>query len=135
MRLFFYSLFCYIYIRIYCYDHMEILIEHNQQEKRFFTVIDGITGYVEYIEYTGGLDLAHTIVPKEIGGRGIAAALVKHALEYAIANNLKVRPTCSYVRVYMERHKEFYGHLEDKTGNRFHAMEGMSGNACGTKKP
>lgn len=114
---------------------MEILIEHNQQQKRFFTVIDGVTGYVEYIEYTGGLDLAHTIVPKEIGGRGIAAALVKHVLEYAIAHNLKVRATCSYVRVYMVRHKELYGHLEDTTGNRFHVMEGMNGNACGTKKP
>ncbi len=113
---------------------MEIKIEHIRQENRFQTIVDGIKGYVEYETYPGGLDLTHTVVPKPIGGRGVAAALVKHSLEYAIQNNLKVRPTCSYVRVYLERHKAEYGQLEDKIVTKFQVMDGMSGNACGTKK-
>lgn len=113
---------------------MEMDIVHIKEERRFQTIVDGVRGYVEYKEYPGGLDLVHTIVPKAIGGRGIAAALVKHVLEYARTNELKVRPTCSYVRVYMQRHKEMYGDMEDKLDTRFPVMDGMLGHACGSDK-
>ena len=92
---------------------MEIIITHNIEERRFETIIEGVKGYVEYEPYLGGLDLTHTIVPKVIGGRGVAAALVKHTLEYAKENSLKVKPTCPYIKTYMERYKESYGGLED----------------------
>jgi predicted GNAT family acetyltransferase len=113
---------------------MEIKIDHNRQDKRFETIVEGVKGYVEYKEYPGGLDLAHTIVPKAIGGRGVAAALVKYVLEYARKHNLKVKPTCSYVRVYMQRHKDEYGDLEDKIETKFPVMDGMFGHACGSDK-
>ena len=35
-----------------------------------------------------------------------AAALVRAALDWAAAEGLKVRPSCSYVRVYMQRHPQ-----------------------------
>lgn len=114
---------------------MENKIIHNKKSKKFETVVDGVIAFVEYDNYPGGLDLFHTLVPKAIGGRGIAAALVKHVLEYAAENNLKVKPTCSYVKIYMERHKEQYAHLEERTEQKFKPMDGMTGHACGTKKP
>lgn len=114
---------------------MQREITHNLQTHRFETVEDGITGYVEYEPYSGGIDITHTIVPKAIGGRGIAADLVKEALEYAGVNGLKVIPTCSYVRVYLERYKDQYGHLEEKSESKFPTMEGVSGHSCGVNKP
>lgn len=114
---------------------MENKITHNPSTKRFETVVDGITAYVEYQEYPGGLDLVHTIVPKPIGGKGIAAALVKHALDYAQSNSLKIIPTCSYIRIYVDRHKEQYGHLEEKIEPKFKPLEGMTGHTCGSEKP
>ncbi|MDP3437669.1 MAG: GNAT family N-acetyltransferase [Bacteroidales bacterium] len=113
---------------------MERLITHNTDTKRFETIEDGITGYVEYENYEGGLDLTHTIVPKAIGGRGVAADLVKYVLDYAAQNSLKVKPTCSYVKVYIDRHKEQYGHLEDTIESKFPTIEGGIGSACGIKK-
>lgn len=113
---------------------MDLNIIHDRSARRFETIVDGIKGYVEYKEYAGGLDLAHTIVPKSIGGRGIAAGLVKYVLDYARENDLKVKPTCSYVRVYMQRHKEQYGDLEDKIETKFPIMDGMFGHACGSDK-
>ena len=54
---------------------MEII--HDLSRKQFQTVADGKTAYVSYDLVDGCLNIEHTIVPREIEGRGIAAALVK----------------------------------------------------------
>ena len=58
-------------------------IHHDAVAHRFITEADGHTAYVEYETGDGHIVITHTIVPSEIGGRGIAAALVRTALEYA----------------------------------------------------
>ena len=63
----------------------------------------------------GALDVRHTIVPGEIGGRGIASALVKAAYDYALANELVPVATCSYAVKWLERHPEYNG----KTGKDY----------------
>ncbi|MFY8049731.1 MAG: GNAT family N-acetyltransferase [Erythrobacter sp.] len=40
---------------------------------------------------------AHTIVPRAIGGRGVAAALVQRLVEDAQRCGFVIRPDCSYV--------------------------------------
>lgn len=85
---------------------MQRVIIHREDLKRFETEEDGFKGYVQYELYEGCIDLTHTIVPKQIEGRGVAASIVAYALEYARQKGLKVRPTCSYVKTYIERHKE-----------------------------
>ncbi|MBV2209065.1 MAG: N-acetyltransferase [Thermomonas sp.] len=82
-------------------------ISHNLAEHRFQTEVDGVLAYVEYVPVAGGFTITHTIVPKAIGGRGIAGALVKAALEYAQTQNFKVVPECEYADVWMKRHPEF----------------------------
>lgn len=52
------------------------------------------------------LVLHHTEVPPALEGRGIAAALVAAALAWARGEGLRVRPVCSYVAAYMQRHPE-----------------------------
>lgn len=54
-------------------------ISHNKNNCRFETVVDGYTAYVEYVIADNTIDIIHTIVPREIGGKGIAAALVEAA--------------------------------------------------------
>lgn len=114
---------------------MELKIEHNKEKGSITTQLDGVTGFIEYTEFPGGIDIVHTVVPKKIGGRGVAAALVKFAFEYAKENNLKVRPTCSYVEIYLKRHKEEWGFLEEPIETKFPMMDGLKGTACGTTKP
>jgi len=48
----------------------------------------------------------HTGVPAAIGGRGVAAALVRAALDHARGEGLKVVPACSYVAAYFKRHPQ-----------------------------
>ena len=82
-------------------------IRHDAAHHRFVTEVDGHTAYVEYEPGDSAIAITHTIVPQEIGGRGIAAALVKAALDHARAQGLKVDPQCSYADVWMRRHPEY----------------------------
>ena len=84
-------------------------IEHFPEKKVFQTVVDGETARLMYHVADGALDVRHTIVPSEIGGRGIASALVKAAYDYALANELVPVATCSYAVKWLERHPEYNG--------------------------
>jgi hypothetical protein len=87
---------------------MSINIEHNKQTHRFETHIDGHTGYLEYEKHGDRvLDFTHTIVPKQIGGRGVGSLLVKHGLDYAREHNNQVLLNCSYVDAYMNKHEGY----------------------------
>ena len=85
------------------------VITHDNAAHRFTTQADGHLAYVEYETGDGRIAITHTIVPSEIGGRGIAAALVKAAVEYARDHGLQVEPQCSYADVWMRRHPDYEG--------------------------
>lgn len=86
-------------------------ITHNTAAQRFETTIDGMTAYLSYqVAGDDTLIYDHTIVPKELGGRGLGTALVKHALDYANEHNKKIVPSCSFVASYINRRPE-YQHL------------------------
>ena len=56
----------------------------------------------------GGVKVAdHTLVPPEIGNRGIAAKLVERMIADARAEGFKIHPLCSYVAVAFKRHPEW----------------------------
>ena len=82
-------------------------IRNNEQESRFETTVDGETAVVEYYVEGDTITFTHTIVPEPIGGRGIAQALAKTALEHAKSSNLKVVPQCSFIRTYITRNPEY----------------------------
>ncbi len=79
-------------------------IQHFAQDCRFVAEVDGFTAYVEYELVGNGLDIVHTVVPQEIGGRGIASELVRVAYDYAKAQGLQCFATCSYAERWLERH-------------------------------
>ena len=85
----------------------DIKIVHNESAKRFETSIDGHIGYISYQARDGKLVYDHTIVPEELGGRGVGSALVKHALNYARENDKKVVPQCSFVSCYINKHPDY----------------------------
>ena len=62
---------------------MEYTVNHYPDKHRFEVVEDGLTAYVEYRLRGDALDIIHTIVPKPLEGRGIAATLVETAYKYA----------------------------------------------------
>lgn len=82
-------------------------IHHDPVAHRFTTTVDGIEAEVDY-HYDGDvLVINHTGVPREIGGRGIAAELVRAAFEFARGAGMKVRPSCSYAAAWVQRHRQY----------------------------
>ena len=87
-------------------------IRDNQEQSRFETTVDGHTAFASYHRDKGRITFTHTEVPPELEGRGIAGAIVKHALDDARANNLGVVVQCAYVSSYVRRHPEYQDLLQ-----------------------
>ncbi len=81
-------------------------IRHEVDRHRFVIEIDGHLCVADYRLRDGVMQMTHTGVDRSLEGRGIAAALVGAALKHARLSGLRVEPTCSYVRAYMNRHPE-----------------------------
>lgn len=82
-------------------------IHHDPAALRFSTRVDGHEAELLYSMRGGHMVIDHTGVPDAIGGRGVAAALVRAALEHARAQGWRVVPACSYSAVYVQRHPEY----------------------------
>jgi uncharacterized protein len=83
-----------------------VAVHHNPAASRFEAVVDGLLCEASYRLDGQVMVMHHTGVPRALEGRGIAAQLVVAALAHARAQGWQVRPTCSYVAVYMKRHPE-----------------------------
>ena len=83
---------------------MNLSIAHNTTASRFETTVDGHRCVADYQLHDAVMTMTHTYVPRVLEGRGIAAALVAAALAHARAAGWRVRPACSYVARYMQRH-------------------------------
>lgn len=64
-------------------------------------------GRLTWVTRNGARVAEHTLVPPEIGGRGIAAQLVEALVAHAREQGFKVKPVCSYVVKAFEKHPEW----------------------------
>jgi predicted GNAT family acetyltransferase len=64
-------------------------------------------GRLTWVDRDGVRHAEHTLVPKEIGGRGIAGLLVDALIEDARSQHFKVKPVCSYVAAAFDKHAEW----------------------------
>ena len=79
----------------------------NEAHHRFELTVEGHMAYEVFERFPGGIAYLHTIVPKELGGKGVGGKLVKYILDYAADNHLKVRPDCPFVKAYIDKHPEY----------------------------
>ena len=87
---------------------MNVEVAHNADARRFEAFVDGQLARADYRLTGDTLMLVHTGVPGPLEGRGIAAALVQAAFDYAREHGLKVVPGCSYVQSWVRRHAEVH---------------------------
>lgn len=83
-----------------------IEVIRNESASRFEATVEGRLSIADYSLQGGVMVMPHTVVPPQLQGRGIAAELVRTALDWARREGLKVQPLCSYVAAYMRRHPE-----------------------------
>ena len=84
----------------------------NKSQNRFEIHIDDQIAFEDYEFFTTstgeeGIEYKHTFVPDSLSGRGIAGYLVKVILDCAAARKLRVKPTCPYVKSYIDKHPEY----------------------------
>ncbi|MBS7333863.1 MAG: N-acetyltransferase [Weeksellaceae bacterium] len=79
----------------------------NEETNRFELTVDGFIAFIDFKQVDQLFKLIHTEVPEELGGRGVAAALVEKTLVYIETNNYKLYPFCPYVYAYIQRHPEW----------------------------
>ncbi|EWC40133.1 GNAT family N-acetyltransferase [Pseudomonas stutzeri] len=83
-----------------------VRVHHDLAGHRFEAEVDGHCAYLAYMDLgKQTLDMYRTFVPDALRGRGIAAVLAQHALEYAEREGYQVIPSCSYVERYIERNR------------------------------
>jgi predicted GNAT family acetyltransferase len=78
--------------------------EHNRYEAR---IGDRVVAFSTYRILDGRVVFLHTETDEAFGGRGIAGALVRGALDEVRARGLRVTAKCPYVRAWIERHPDY----------------------------
>jgi uncharacterized protein len=81
-------------------------ISLDKDANQFTTEVDGHHAELDYTVADGVMTITHTRVPPEIGGRGIAAELMRAALQVAAERGLSINPACSYAAAYMRKHSQ-----------------------------
>ncbi len=86
---------------------------HDDPGQKFYLILDGAEAHMMYREIDDNtLNYYHTFVPVELRGQKIAQKIVTEAVKFALANNKKIIPSCSYVQRFLERHDEYSEVLE-----------------------
>lgn len=87
---------------------MDINIQHNKNSHYFYTYVSGEICTLMYkIIDDKTLDYYHTFVPESLRNKGIAGKLTVAALDYAVANQYHVVPSCPFVEKYIEAHPKY----------------------------
>jgi len=92
-------------------------VVRNAALRRFELRMSGEVAYVSYTEDGGRISLDHTHVPEGLRGQGVAATLVRGALEAARLQHWKIVPRCSYVAGFIERNPAFADLVDRPEGN------------------
>lgn len=90
-------------------DNVTVTAHENGTEGEYLARVEGsdAIGRLTWVERSGARVVEHTLVPREIGGRGVAARLVEHLVADARTRGFKVKPVCSYVVSAFDRHPDW----------------------------
>jgi predicted GNAT family acetyltransferase len=55
---------------------------------------------------TGDIDIVHTVVDPEFGGKGLGKVLVLAAVEYAKEKHVKIKTSCPFAKKVFEKTEE-----------------------------
>jgi predicted GNAT family acetyltransferase len=79
----------------------------NEERHRFELDVEGNTAFVSYRKAPGAITLVHTVVPPELGGKGVGSKLIKGALDQVRADGLRVIAQCPFVKAFIEKNPAY----------------------------
>ena len=85
-------------------------IQHGEHGRKGAFYIEENGEWIAELTYfrsaPGVITIDHTEVDEELRGEGIGEDLVKAGVEYARANNLKIRPLCRFAKKVIEENSD-----------------------------
>ena len=82
-------------------------VRHNEAAHRFELEAPHGLAIAVYRPQGNARVFTHTEVPPQDEGQGIAARLVRSALDDTKARGLRIVPACSYVVAFVRRHPDY----------------------------
>jgi uncharacterized protein len=88
----------------------EVEIRDNRELRRVEALDPGgeVAGFVDYQISVDGrtFDFTHAEVDDRFAGQGVGTRLAAGVIDFARAEDIKIVPSCSFVRNYMDEHEE-----------------------------
>ena len=92
---------------------MNVEVTDNLAASRYEIAVDGtVIGFADYRRSDGRVVFPHTVITPSMRDQGMAAILVRHALDAARRDGHVVVPACWYVAQYIDEHPEYADLLE-----------------------
>ncbi|WP_347372989.1 GNAT family N-acetyltransferase [Aequorivita sp. Q41] len=79
----------------------------DKEKNRFVVIIDAHQAYIEYSLKSDYYSLNHTIVDKELSGKGVASELTEKVLMEIKQRGLKIVPSCPFIKKFIAKHPEW----------------------------
>ena len=93
---------------------MEPTVTDNRSLSRYEIIVDGrVAGFADYVDDGARVVMPHTVVEHEHRGKGLAAIVVRHALDDLRSRGRSVVPSCWYVEQFIDEHPEYRDLLAD----------------------
>ena len=84
----------------------------NVEENRFELAVGGEIAIIDYkIGKSGNWYLVHTEVPDKLKNHGVGNKLVRESLNILAIQDVRIIPSCPFVRAFIKRHKDDYAKL------------------------
>ncbi len=87
----------------------DVQTTHEPARSRYEAHLDGeLAGFAEYELGDGIVTFTHTVVEDRFGGRGVASALARYALDDVRAEgSRRVVPQCAFIEGWIGKHPEY----------------------------
>lgn len=91
---------------------MDFELRHDQQASSYQLLSDQqVISRIDYRDHDGVREMFHTETDPQHRGAGHAARVAQFALRDTAAAGLKVRPSCPFIRDYIDAHPEHHALL------------------------
>lgn len=90
-------------------------VQHDTQNHQYLVHLEGdFFAIVKYQQQGDVLFITSTRVPDELQGKGYGKIMMESVLPQIEASGYKVKPVCSYVVHYINRHEQWQHLLHDE---------------------
>jgi uncharacterized protein len=89
-------------------DTTSVTIENNTEKQQYEAKLIGkVVAFAEYRPIGQSIMFTHTEVNEDLEGKGVGSQLIRHALGDTRAKGMTAIPMCPFVKIFIQRHKEF----------------------------